>query len=61
MVDSVINKSRNKNNIESVEGIETSTMPISLIVHVEVVSEHLNTFLDVIGKNAAGSRQEEGC
>jgi quinol monooxygenase YgiN len=36
-------------------------MPICIVVEAEIVEDRMDEFLDMIEKNAVGSRAEPGC
>ena len=38
-----------------------STMPICIVVEAEIKEDRMDDFLDMIEKNAVGSRAEPGC
>mmetsp|Transcript_24515 Transcript_24515/g.48732 ORF Transcript_24515/g.48732 Transcript_24515/m.48732 type:complete len:141 (-) Transcript_24515:201-623(-) len=41
--------------------LSSSTMPICIVVEAEIKEDRMDEFLDMIEKNAIGSRAEPGC
>lgn len=54
-------RTKNINHSMSSSALQSSTKPIAIMVDAEIKPDRLDEFLDIIEKDAIGSRSEPGC